>query len=371
MNIFIGLDKNSSIPIYAQIEKFLKDSIISGEISSHDRVPSEMELARKNNVSPMTVRHAYNRLVADGFIYRHQGKGTFVSQPPNDFAKVKSSPKKSIDIGILVNSYKNIVLFSSKIILGIEEACIDNAIKMYMMPTYGEDLRSPQNNGLWDLVKSGHLDGMIVMGTVSRMETEKLLEFHLPCIVIDNDYIDKKIPAILTDDIKFAKLAIGKLIKKGIGDIAILTSPKAEKGSNLQRRSDKILATYKEELQKASIPIKKNLIKICELSHEAGNQATRELLLLKKRPGAVIITGDFLVDSFMKTAAELNVSLPDDIIPVNFGDSPESAFAHISMPLFQMGKRAVIELKRIINNNAVTEKQITLPVNVHWQKPLI
>lgn len=67
------------IPIYQKIEKDIKIKINSKELQSGEMIPSENELKDFYNVSRMTVRHALNNLVNDGYLYRHKGKGTFVS----------------------------------------------------------------------------------------------------------------------------------------------------------------------------------------------------------------------------------------------------------------------------------------------------
>lgn len=68
-----------AIPIYKVIENDLKKDINEGLLQSGDLVPSENELKDKYNVSRMTVRQALNNLVNDGYLYRHKGKGTFIS----------------------------------------------------------------------------------------------------------------------------------------------------------------------------------------------------------------------------------------------------------------------------------------------------
>lgn len=67
-------------PIYKVIESDIKAKINHGELKSGDLVPSENELKDQYNVSRMTVRQALNNLVNDGYLYRHKGKGTFISQ---------------------------------------------------------------------------------------------------------------------------------------------------------------------------------------------------------------------------------------------------------------------------------------------------
>ena len=67
-------------PIYKIIESDIKLKITQGELKSGDLVPSENELKDQYEVSRMTVRQALNNLVNDGYLYRHKGKGTFISQ---------------------------------------------------------------------------------------------------------------------------------------------------------------------------------------------------------------------------------------------------------------------------------------------------
>lgn len=66
-------------PIYKIIENEIKSKITQGELKSGDLVPSENELKDQYSVSRMTVRQALNNLVNDGYLYRHKGKGTFIS----------------------------------------------------------------------------------------------------------------------------------------------------------------------------------------------------------------------------------------------------------------------------------------------------
>ncbi|MFB6467343.1 GntR family transcriptional regulator [Cytobacillus sp. Hz8] len=73
------IDKNSPIPIYYQLEELIKGLIEKGELKPGDSLPSEREYAEKYQISRMTVRQAFSKLVNDGYLYRLQGKGTFIS----------------------------------------------------------------------------------------------------------------------------------------------------------------------------------------------------------------------------------------------------------------------------------------------------
>ncbi|MBW2427437.1 MAG: GntR family transcriptional regulator [Deltaproteobacteria bacterium] len=62
-----------------QLKSILQDQIQSGELSPDSRLNSEHELCRLYGVSRTVVREALSELVHDRFIYRIQGKGTFIS----------------------------------------------------------------------------------------------------------------------------------------------------------------------------------------------------------------------------------------------------------------------------------------------------
>ena len=69
-----------SEPKYVQIERELRHEIERGDFEYGDRFYSEAELARRFDVSSITVIHAIKDLVSEGYLVRHQGKGTFISR---------------------------------------------------------------------------------------------------------------------------------------------------------------------------------------------------------------------------------------------------------------------------------------------------
>lgn len=74
------INKSSPIPIYYQIEEYIKELIENGEIRPGDSLPPEREYAERYQISRMTVRQAFTQLVNEGYLYRMQGKGTFVAE---------------------------------------------------------------------------------------------------------------------------------------------------------------------------------------------------------------------------------------------------------------------------------------------------
>ncbi len=75
------VQKDSSVPIYSQVERMVMDMIGSGKLSPGQRAPSEREIAETLGISRMTARAAMSNLIADGYLYSVPGKGTIVSNP--------------------------------------------------------------------------------------------------------------------------------------------------------------------------------------------------------------------------------------------------------------------------------------------------
>jgi len=66
-------------PLYQVVEDHIRELIDTGELIPGDLIPSEPQLAKQLNVSPGTAKKAIDNLVWQQRLYRHQGKGTYVS----------------------------------------------------------------------------------------------------------------------------------------------------------------------------------------------------------------------------------------------------------------------------------------------------
>jgi GntR family transcriptional regulator len=72
------LKTNSVVPMYRQLAELLRAQIVSGEIATGERLPSEAQLGDTYGVSRVTVRQALADLERDDILDRAPGKGTFV-----------------------------------------------------------------------------------------------------------------------------------------------------------------------------------------------------------------------------------------------------------------------------------------------------
>lgn len=66
------------LPKYYVLKRKIVEMIDSEELKENDMIPSERELMEKYGFSRITVRKALDDLVNEGYLYRVQGKGTYV-----------------------------------------------------------------------------------------------------------------------------------------------------------------------------------------------------------------------------------------------------------------------------------------------------
>lgn len=68
----------SGVPIYEQLKEQIKSSILSGELTEGEALPSLRTLAKELRISVLTVTRAYTELEQEGFVKNVQGRGCYV-----------------------------------------------------------------------------------------------------------------------------------------------------------------------------------------------------------------------------------------------------------------------------------------------------
>jgi GntR family transcriptional regulator len=98
--------EESGVPLYQQLKNILKGQILSGVLKPGDKIPPETDLCTRYGVSRITVRQAIHSLVEEGFLYRKQGKGTFVTSPKlrRRLPKLYSFTEDMLELGLRPSS---------------------------------------------------------------------------------------------------------------------------------------------------------------------------------------------------------------------------------------------------------------------------
>lgn len=73
------LNHSSMIPIYEQIETQIKNEILSGRLLPDEVLPSVRALSGELRISALTVKKAYDKLEAEGFVVTVHGTQTILA----------------------------------------------------------------------------------------------------------------------------------------------------------------------------------------------------------------------------------------------------------------------------------------------------
>jgi GntR family transcriptional regulator len=220
------VQKDSSVPIYSQVERIVMDMIGSGTLSPGQRAPSEREIAETLGISRMTARAAMSSLVADGYLYSVPGKGTFVSNPKmrQDLLELTSFTEdmrnrglkpgaRLLDIGVTnrasENIYRRLELRGEEDLVRIhrlrtadeEPMCLETS---YLPRTYvpwllEEDLESGSlyralgSHGIELVRAEEHLEATVVRETESELLT---VPVGYPALLIERTTYTKENRAI-------------------------------------------------------------------------------------------------------------------------------------------------------------------------------
>ena len=74
-----ALDKTAGVSLYEQLYRRVKEDILSGRLAAGEKLPSKRALAAHLEVSVITVKNAYEQLMAEGYLTGVEKKGYFVS----------------------------------------------------------------------------------------------------------------------------------------------------------------------------------------------------------------------------------------------------------------------------------------------------
>lgn len=135
MTEFSGLylDKTSPMPLYEQLRQALLEAITNGRIPEGTKLPTEEELCEQLGISRPVARQAYSALIAEGYVERMRGKGTFVRLSENRGLFIDAQLSFAKEMGILGKSHHTEMIdrewvtgdltLAAKLNLGLDERC--------------------------------------------------------------------------------------------------------------------------------------------------------------------------------------------------------------------------------------------------------
>ena len=280
---------------------------------------------------------------------------------PNQLAR-SLQVRETKALGVILNFFGN--PFFSEIISGIENVANKNNYVLL----FGDARELPERESMYiNTFLERRVDGIILYPTFSSEFENDLIKLKLqktPFVLVDrfSENIDTNVVAC--DDVLGGKLATEHLLKLGHKKIGIILGPPS---STMNRR----LQGYRETMQKHGIPENHACVAQFEISKQNnvvnGYNASLEILNRPDRPTALFVTTDEAVPGTMRAARELNLSVPDDLALVAYGNMKDIVemdvpLTSVNYPKTEVGEEAMKLLLEMMKKDYSEEetKQIVL-----------
>jgi GntR family transcriptional regulator, arabinose operon transcriptional repressor len=327
--------------IYQQIKEYIENE--AKNKTPGDFLKSEVQYSLHFNVSRPTVRKAVDELMNDGLIRRIPGKGLIVSDP---------DVKHQNGTLLFLIPYVPDDGFFYNMVMG----CVDSAndsdfgYKIFNNSSPAERLSEVKS------ILPGEYKAAVLTAYDSN-EDYKLLEYmssiNFPFILIDNPSKQFDVPYVITDDYKGGYISAEYLLKKGHTNILYVTR-KADLYTTSTRKKGFLKALLDHGIEYPD----KNIIYLDR--DEDIVQILPEINI-----NYTVICGycDLPVILAYDVLHEMGLNIPEQVSLMGYGDFRYSGMLKcplttISMPVYDMGYRAVKKAVEPVGKSIIPDKSI-------------
>jgi len=355
--------KNERIPLYQQIQEYIKDLIHSSGLKQGDRIPTEQELMSLFNVSKITVVNALAGLVNDGLITRVPGRGSFVSERKPAAASTEATPEAGQDkaaaeqwnreqerklIGIVMPSIED--YFSIRLLDGMRAGLRERG--WHPIIQLSEGVLEREKDAIKLFMDMG-VQGLLIFPVDEEQYNEEILSMKFngfPFVLIDRFLPGVKTDYIASDGRLGAMLAVDYLWSLGHREIAICSDSPLQTVTVQER-----IEGYMNALKlKGALINPAHMITDFRLNTTSETKDHPLFRYIKNRMATAYITLNGRLGAFIYQMAEqAGLKVPHDLSIVTFDDPTSvlegfTTFTHIKQFEREMGyKAASLLLERI------------------------
>jgi LacI family transcriptional regulator len=330
----------------------------SAEVVPPDRRATIKEVAEAAGVSRSTASRA---LTGNGYVA--EGVRLRVRQAAADLGYVVDAMARSLkqqstrSIGVLVSDLRN--EFYANLAAGASR----QATRLGFTTMLIDDQGIPDD----ELAAAEAFVALRVAGVVatpvSAAATRFLLRQRIPVVEVDRRFSDGDCDAVVIDNRGSARSVTRHLIEQGHRRIALLID-EDDWTTGRERREG-----YVDALEAAGLPHDGDLVVPTGWDVEAARDAALELLRSPNRPTAIFAANNVLAEGVWRAAAELGLSLPDELSLAAFDDAPWMSMVTpgvtaVAQDASAMGRAAVQTLLERIADPAAGTKTVVLSASV-------
>lgn len=339
--------------LYDKIYNDIKSQIAAGIYDNGKLLPTEIMLQKKYGVSRITVKHAYEKLAAEGLVVRIAGKGTLLAE------NGKKRSNKLIGLVLCDFNYS----FGVDLVKSIEKNAAKNGYNVVLK--ISNDNHQTERRVLSELINL-NVSGIIIQNCHGEF-TKNLIELSIndfPLVSIDRYAKGLLIPSVTSDNFNSAFRAAEYFIKKGSKKI-LLASASPQNTSTLTERfegfrqahinygvalsEDNFVLNLKSPVTKAEDDKEQDIYNIMDY-------------LSNKEITSIIAAESYVGELCAEAAAQINMPFSAGFEMICFDKSSSlSSDKNIIFVLqneYELGKTAVSQLINIISNSSVDMRTV-------------
>jgi LacI family transcriptional regulator len=274
------------------------------------------DVAKKANVSPMTVSRALNNphLIREDTLKRVEQAIAELGYIPNKAAQSLVS-KKTMLLSVIVTNISN--PFFTEIVRGAEDKALQMGYQLIL--NNSDEDPEKESNYIHSLIARG-IDGVLIAptGDQSRKNLRQLIKCRIPFVLVDRSVPDVASDLIQGDNTQSVRLLIDHLVEQGHKNIALINGPDTISNSRERKKA------FLEALKLCDIPANEEWILQTPLIGMDMDRIIKKLVALppERKPTAILAANNFIGVNAIKSLRKLNIGVPQDMAVVCF-DDPE------------------------------------------------
>lgn len=334
------------------------------DMKEKDKVVTIYDIAKKANVSPMTVSRVINNSgnISEATRKKVEQAIQELGYIPNHSARSLISKETKI-LSLLITDITN--PFFTQVARGAE----DKARQMGYRLLLGNSDEDPEKESEYlHMFISTNVDGVLIApaGDRSKKNLKLLIKHQVPFVLIDRTVEGIKSDQVLGDSREGTRKLIEHLIEQGHNKIALINGP-TDISTARERRT-----AYEETLKLFDLPIKKQWILESDYKQNNGDTIAKKLLSLppEERPTAIFAANNFIAVNTIQGLKRYNIRIPEDMAIVCFDDlGPASSLNPFltvaAQPAYLFGSLGIqLLIERIENPRLKEHQKIVLPPEI-------
>ena len=327
---------------YKEVERTLRQEIAAGLWRPGDRLPAEYDLARRFNVSYLTMRQALATLVDEGALLRVRGKGTFIID--RDKPEPESGAKHPMALLFPTNWQRRDPYYFPDILEGFQAAMSANGCRAALL----NDDVADGSGGL----PQGAAVACVLIEPAHLQLVERLRDNGHRVLGVNRFSGTRSIPSVRMDDSSGIEQAVEYLVSLGHERISFLRGPAENFDANDR------LGGFRTAVKRHKLWV--TMEAGDDFGEASGYAATQMLLGLPKRPTALVCASDLAAIGALRAASDLGLSVPEDLSVVGFGDFSVAEYMRPSLTTVRqcrvsLGRTAGETLIKLANDDDVDD----------------